>query len=106
LGKVTAARHCGDDVVAGAASAQVVGGNTKPGGEQTYTMSVTSKLVIEAVNVKDKQGKSITGLTAKDFTITEDGVAQKVSFAEYQELPDGSRCAGCEDSAEGERDRL
>ena len=73
--------------VAGAASAQVVGGNTKPGQDPTYTMSVTSKLVIEAVNVKDKQGKSITGLTAKDFTITEDGVAQKVSFAEYEELP-------------------
>ncbi len=71
----------------GVASGQVVGGNAKPGGDQTYTMSVTTKLVIEAVNVKDKQGKSITGLTAKDFTVTEDGVAQKVSFAEYQELP-------------------
>ena len=70
-----------------AAEAQVVGGNTKPGGDQTYTMSVTSKLVIEAVNVKDKSGKSITGLSAKDFTITEDGIAQKVSFADYEELP-------------------
>lgn len=69
------------------ASAQVVGGNVKPGGDQTYTLSVTSKLVVEAVNVKDKQGKSITGLTSKDFTVTEDGVAQKVSFVEYQELP-------------------
>jgi VWFA-related protein len=69
------------------AQAQVTGQNTKPGGDQTYTMSVTSKLVIEAVNVKDKQGKSITGLTAKDFVVTEDGVAQKVSFAEYQQLP-------------------
>ena len=53
----------------------------------TYTMSVSSKLVIEAVNVKDKQGKSISGLTAKDFTVTEDGVAQKITFCEYQELP-------------------
>ena len=69
------------------ASAQVVGGNAKPGGDQTYTMSVTTKLVIEAVNVKDKAGKSITGLTAKDFTVTEDGVPQTVRFAEYQELP-------------------
>ncbi len=47
----------------------------------------SSKLVIEAVNVKDKQGKSISGLTAKDFTVTEDGMAQKVTFCEYQELP-------------------
>jgi len=69
------------------AHAQVVGGNTKPDEPKTYTMTVTSKLVIEAVNVKDKQGKSITGLTAKDFVVTEDGVVQKVSFAEYQELP-------------------
>ena len=53
----------------------------------TYTMSVSTKLVIEAVNVKDKQGKSISGLTAKDFTVTEDGVEQQVSFCEYQELP-------------------
>jgi VWFA-related protein len=72
-----------------AAGAQVVGGNTKPGGEQTYTLSVGTKLVIEAVNVKDKQGKSVKGLTPKDFVVTEDGVAQKVSFAEYQELPTG-----------------
>ncbi len=60
--------------------AQVVGQNKKPGGDTTYTMSVSTKLVIEAVNVKDKQGNSINGLTAKDFTVTEDGVAQKISF--------------------------
>jgi len=69
------------------AHSQVTGQNTKPASDQTYTMSVTSKLVIEAINVKDKQGKSIPGLTAKDFVVTEDGIAQKVSFLEYQELP-------------------
>ena len=69
------------------AGAQVVGGNTQQGANGTYTMSVSSKLVIEAVNVKDKQGKAINGLTAKDFTVTEDGIAQKVTFCEYQELP-------------------
>src|SRR3984885_9362464 len=76
-------------LLAGAISveAQVVGQNTQPGGAGTYTLSVTSKLVIEAVNVKDKQGKSINGLTAKDFTVTENGVAQQISFCEYQELP-------------------
>ena len=65
------------------AGAQVVGQNTQPGGSGTFTMSVSSKLVIEAVNIKDKQGKSIRGLTAKDFTVTEDGIEQHVSFCEY-----------------------
>jgi VWFA-related protein len=69
------------------ARAQVVGQNTQPGANGTFTLSVSSKLVIEAVNVKDKQGKSINGLTAKDFTVTENGVEQKISFCEYQELP-------------------
>ena len=68
-------------------TAQVVGQNQQPGGNGAYTVSVTSKLVIEAVNIKDKQGKSITGLTAKDFTVTEDGIAQTVKICEYQELP-------------------
>src|ERR1700739_3433787 len=69
------------------AAAQVVGQNTQPGGGSgAFTMAVSSKLVIEAVNVKDKQGKALKGLTAKDFTITENGVAQQISFCEYQEL--------------------
>jgi VWFA-related protein len=76
-------------VLAGAlsAGAQVVGQNTQPGNNGTYTLSVSSKLVIEAVSVKDKQGKSISGLTAKDFTVTENGTEQHLSFCEYQELP-------------------
>lgn len=69
------------------ARAQVVGQNTPTGGNGVYTMSVSTKLVVEAVNVKDKQGKSLKALTAKDFTVTEDGVPQQLSFCEYQELP-------------------
>src|SRR6185437_16314325 len=70
------------------ARAQVVGGNSQPAGDNgVYTMSVSTKLVVEAVNVKDKQGKSISGLTAKDFTVTEDGVPQHISFCEFQQLP-------------------
>ena len=33
----------------------------------------STQLVIETVTVKDKNGKPVEGLTAKDFTITEDG---------------------------------
>src|ERR1700674_4952150 len=32
-----------------------------------------TRLVVETVSVKDKNGKPIEGLTAKDFTILEDG---------------------------------
>jgi VWFA-related protein len=47
-----------------------------------------SQLVIEIVTVKDKSGKPIEGLTAKDFTITEDGKPQTISFCEFQQLRD------------------
>ena len=70
--------------------AQVTGQNKAPNanGEQITTISVSSRLVVETVTVKDKSGKTIPGLTAKDFTITEDGVAQKISFCEHQSLPE------------------
>jgi len=68
--------------------AQTLGQNAKAGATAApFTLTVSSKLVIEAVNVKDKQGKAITGLTKNDFSVTEDGVKQAVSFCEYQELP-------------------
>lgn len=69
-------------------NAQQVGQNTpnsqtNPG----FTITANTRLVVETVVVKDKQGKPIEGLTAKDFTITEDGVAQEIRFCERQELP-------------------
>ena len=42
---------------------------------------------MEAVEVKDKKGNPIEGLTAKDFTVTENGVPQTISFCEPQKLP-------------------
>jgi VWFA-related protein len=69
------------------AGAQLTGQNKPVGSaDQAATIKVTSRLIIETVGVKDKKGKPIGGLSAKDFTITEDGVAQKISFCEHQVL--------------------
>ena len=66
--------------------AQTIGKNT---GSSTplYTLSARSQLVVEAVTVRDKQGNTIEGLSTKDFTLTEDGVPQKIRFCQHQSLP-------------------
>jgi VWFA-related protein len=46
-------------------------------------------LVVETVFVKDKDGKPVEGLTAKDFTVTEDNQPQSILFCEYQKMVDG-----------------
>jgi VWFA-related protein len=46
-----------------------------------------TRLIIETVTVKDKEGRAIEGLTAKDFSITEDGEPQEIAFVEFQRLP-------------------
>jgi len=47
-----------------------------------------SQLVVENVIVKDKSGNLVEGLTAKDFTITENGVPQTIAFFDFQKLQD------------------
>jgi VWFA-related protein len=69
------------------AAAQQIGTNATPSQNGAYTLNVKSQLVVETVVVKDKQGNFISGLTAKDFTVTEDGVPQTISFSEHQDLP-------------------
>lgn len=56
------------------------------GGVPKFTSN--TQLVVEVVSVKDKDGKPIEGLTAKDFTITENGQPQTISVCEYQKLDD------------------
>lgn len=53
-----------------------------------YTITTTTQLVIETVNVTDKSGKEIEGLTQNDFTVTEDNVPQTIKFFDFQRIPD------------------
>ena len=62
--------------------------NPAVGPDGVATFKTSTQLVIETVGVKDKSGKPIEGLTAKDFIVTEDGVPQTISFVEYQKLPE------------------
>ena len=47
-----------------------------------------TRLIVQTVSVKDKEGRPIEGLTANDFIVSEDGEPQTVSFVEFQRLPD------------------
>ncbi len=73
-------------LVAAQASAQQIGQNTSANASGTYTLTAKSQLVVETVVVKDKEGKFISGLGAKDFTLTEDGTPQTIRFCEHQDL--------------------
>jgi VWFA-related protein len=57
---------------------------------QQPTFRSGTRLIVQTVTVKDRDGKPIEGLTAKDFIVTEDGEPQAVAFVEYQRV-DGSR---------------
>jgi VWFA-related protein len=75
-----------------AAAAQQVGQNTAQQGNSTQKITVNTQLVVEQVSVKDKKGNPIAGLTAKDFTLTEDGVVQQIRFCDtiqLTEIPSG-----------------
>ena len=50
------------------------------------TFRSSTRLIVQTVTVKDKDGKPIEGLTAKDFIVTEDGEPQEIAFVEYQRL--------------------
>src|SRR5436190_84644 len=54
---------------------------------------VNSNLVSLDVMVKDKKGKPVTGLKAEDFTISENGVPQKIEFFDSPLMKDAETTA-------------
>jgi len=58
--------------------------------QSSATFRSVTRLVVQTVSVKDKDGHVVEGLKPADFTVTEDGVPQTVSFAEFERLPEPS----------------
>ena len=77
-------------VIAVLASAMTAGLLAQQAPQATFRSA--AHLIVQPVTVKDRSGRPIGGLTAKDFVLTEDGVPQEIAFCEYQRLdaPPGS----------------
>jgi VWFA-related protein len=58
----------------------------RPGAAPVTVFKANSNLVIVDVTAKDKAGKTIEGLKAEDFVVTEDGKPQKISVFEFQRI--------------------
>jgi len=78
-------------VAAAGSRPQQVGQNQTQGQPQNFTLKVQSNLVVEPVEVKDKQGNFVHGLTAKDFVLTEDGVPQTIKYCEHQDFSETAK---------------
>jgi VWFA-related protein len=68
--------------LAAGASAQA----PQPQSQQPPVFRSSTRLVVHTVTVRDKEGKVIEGLTAKDFIVTEDNERQEIAFVEFQRL--------------------
>jgi VWFA-related protein len=53
---------------------------------QQPAFRAATRLVVTTVVVKDRDGRPVEGLTAKDFVVTEDNEPQEVAFVSYQRL--------------------
>ncbi len=69
------------------AGGQQIGQNAPAGANNPSTFITSTQLVIETVAVTDKNGNPVEGLTAKDFTVTENDQPQTIRFFEHQKLP-------------------
>lgn len=75
-------------------SAQQTGSNKSAAEAESFTLSLSSNLVMEAVTVKDKQGRFVHGLTTKDFVLTEDDKPQTIRHCEYQNITETAKPLG------------
>jgi len=57
------------------------------------TFRASTHLIVHPVTVKDKQGRPVLGLTAKDFVVTENGMPQNIAFVEYEAIDPSPRSA-------------
>jgi VWFA-related protein len=53
---------------------------------QQPVFRTTQRLIVTTVTVRDRDGRPVEGLTAKDFIVTEDNQPQDIAFVEYQRL--------------------
>jgi VWFA-related protein len=61
----------------------LVGQQPSPPKEPGLVLHVTTRMVLVDAIVLDKEGRPVNGLTSDDFTVTEDGVRQRIaSFSE------------------------
>jgi VWFA-related protein len=53
--------------------------------------ATVANFVVEAVTVKDRRGKPVEGLKTADFTVTDDGKPERITFCEFQNLGNAVR---------------
>jgi hypothetical protein len=75
------------------AAAQQTGQNAAPNREPVPVFKANSQLVLETVSVTGKDGKPVEGLSADDFTVTENGAVQAIRVFEFQRLPEAAASA-------------
>jgi VWFA-related protein len=56
-------------------------------GQDLYTITVTTNLVMVPVTVTDAEGRLVSGLLPKDFSVLEDGQPQKLKFFTSDAFP-------------------
>ena len=86
---VPTARSVRGGVETGVPTARSVRG----GVESKPTFRTTTRLIVQTVAVTDANGNPVEGLTANDFILTEDGVAQTISLVEFQRIEKKSGAA-------------
>lgn len=62
----------------------------QPEGQQPLRFKTSTRLLVQTVTVKDKDGQIVEGLTPENFVVTEDGVPQDVAFVELQHIDDNA----------------